>query len=148
MIDDKQLSTMIIETYTNTKLLVENVRFLTERTDKQETKIDHLEGKTEQLERRITEVEEFKKNSEEVIEQSKLASRVVHWILEHKIKFFGYLFIAPALLYTLFVLWFVDPRAIDVKPLRYVSAFLLDPLVDGLMHNNISHSEESDIFPH
>ena len=146
MLEDKQLSSMIIETYANTKILVETVKGLSERAEKHdreltkhEQEIIKIKQTAVDLSTRVAVVEDYQSTNDEVVENARTAIRLWYWVVENKIKSIVITLILPVFFYTFFVLWFIDPLAIDVKPLRNISTFLLDPAVDSLAGRRISH---------
>lgn len=159
MFEDGQLSSMIVETYTTTKVILEKLQTMQERVERHEGRIVHLENNHETMLRRVEKnsddfverlekLEDYQEENQSTLEKSRKIIDFFDVVAGNKLKFIAIVAIIPIIIYTSFVLWFIDPRAIDVAPLRGVSAYLLDPLVNSVAHSSISHTNgyESQIF--
>lgn len=134
---------ILMRIYGDVQVVKDNTRRIETKLDEHSREIDKLSKNSESFERRITSLEDYNVQNKDTIDKAKTAISMTDHISANKWKWLVGFFILVMFLSSLFTLAAVDYRAIDIKILRHVSEFLVDPVADSIFGQGFSHSNSS-----
>ena len=134
---------MLIKIYGAVEVIKDQTARIERKQDEHSREIEKLNKHNDDHSRRIKSLEQTRLETMPLIEKAEDAIKVTEHISTYRYRYILSVVGFVLFISSIFTLWVVDPRVIDVKPLREVSRTLLDPTGDVMFGNGVSHDVES-----